>query len=188
MIAVFVDTETTGVHRGYRPWDIALIRREPDGTHTETTIFVDVDDLDLDNADPAALEIGRFEQRHPQRGGDLGPGDILLSGDEAAQEVSLFTAGAQLFGVNTWFDFTGLDGLLARHNLDASWFYVPGDLLGLAYGFLRGQGVANPPRSSERLSLACGVPVPAADERHTAMGDARWAARWYAEIVDGCPQ
>lgn len=189
MIPVFIDTETTGLRRGYRPWEIALLRREADGTESEITIFIDVDDLDLANAEDSALAVGRFEARHPQRGGALGPNQVLLAGADAAREVQQRTAGAQLFGINTGYDVTALDGLLGRHGLDAQWFYVSEDLLSLGRGYLLGRGDQCPPRSSERLSTACGVEVPSSADRHTAMGDARWAARWYDRLcVGGSPE
>lgn len=188
MIPVFIDTETTGVHRGYRAWEIALIRRTAAGAEAEITIFVDVDDLALESADPAALAVGRFEERHPQKGGSLGDNQVLLTGSEAAQEVLRWTAGAEIFGINPGFDVTAVDELLSRHHLEGRWFYCPVDLLGVAYGYLLGRGVACPPRSSECLSIACGVTPPVRAERHTAMGDARWVARWYDHLGVGGPR
>lgn len=45
--------------------------------------------------------------------------------------------------------------------------------------------VPGPPWSTEALSLAVGVKPPAAADRHTAMGDARWTQRLYNAIVHG---
>ena len=56
---VFLDTETTGLHIDRRPWEIALVRRE-DGSTRAVTIFIDLRDIPLDQADPTALQIGRF--------------------------------------------------------------------------------------------------------------------------------
>lgn len=44
-----------------------------------------------------------------------------------------------------------------------------------------------PPWKSDELSRACGVEPPAEDERHTALGDARWAMRWYDAITGRSP-
>ncbi|WP_225506666.1 hypothetical protein [Mycolicibacterium fortuitum] len=184
VIPVFLDTETTGLHRGYRPWEIALIRRE-ETIDTELTIFVDIDDIDLDSADPISLQLGGFEQRHPQRGGALGPDQVLMSGADAAAEVQKRTAGVEIWGVNPSYDTIGLDGLLARHRLEATWYYQPQDIAQQGRGFLRGSGIARPPRTSDELSLACGVQPPAPHERHTAMGDARWVGRWYDALGIG---
>lgn len=46
------------------------------------------------------------------------------------------------------------------------------------------------PWKSEDLSRRVGVEPPGEDERHTALGDARWAERIYNAIMDGgesCP-
>lgn len=45
--------------------------------------------------------------------------------------------------------------------------------------------VLSPPWRSDDLSRACGVEPPSDEDRHTAMGDARWAMRWYDAIVGG---
>lgn len=73
---VFLDTETTSTGRDRRPWEIAMIRRDDTGEKA-LTIFVDVADLDLDNADPDALRIGGFHSRHPQFGAPLSQGQLL---------------------------------------------------------------------------------------------------------------
>lgn len=41
------------------------------------------------------------------------------------------------------------------------------------------------PWRSDDLSRAVGVKPPGPDERHTAMGDAQWALRWYDAITGG---
>lgn len=175
---VFVDTETTKCTRGYRPWDIAMIRRESSGEESAITIFVDKEDLDLANADPEALEIGGFGYRHPQNGGRLDVGQVLCTGAEAAALVQQWTNSAMLFGVNCHYDAVGLDGLLDRAGLTSTWFYAPQSIDAIAYGFAL-KDDPGAPRSSEALSKACGVDIPRPEERHTAMGDALWVRRWF---------
>ena len=175
---VFVDTETTKRTRGYRPWEIALIRRESSGAESAITIFVDKADLDLSNADPDALEIGGFGYRHPQNGGHLEADQVLCAGDEAAAVVQQWTDSAMLFGVNCHFDAVGLDGLLDRAGRTATWFYAPQSIDAIAYGFAL-KDDPGAPRSSEPLSKVCGVDPPGPEERHTAMGDALWVRRWF---------
>ena len=62
---VFLDTETTGLHRGRRPWEIAIIRRAWDG-QSRLLLCVDIDDLDLSSADPIGLKVSRFHKRQPR--------------------------------------------------------------------------------------------------------------------------
>lgn len=45
--------------------------------------------------------------------------------------------------------------------------------------------VTIPPWRSDDLSRTCGVEPPSDDERHTALGDARWALRWYDAMTGG---
>ena len=65
--------------------------------------------------------------------------------------------------------------------------------LGLALGLLLGRSNGRqrvvgydgrtislaPPWKSDDLSRACGVTPPEGDDRHTALGDARWVMAWY---------
>ncbi len=178
---VFLDCETTGVHRGYRAWEIAMIRREPAGSESAITIFVAVEDLDLPHASAEGLAIGGFDTRHPEFGAPLGPGEIHVSEREAAHLVRKWTDRALVFGVNPSYDTVCLDGLLARHGIASTWYYAPQDICAMGYGYVL-KGNPDPPRSSEALSRACGVAPPAPEERHTAMGDARWVRRWYDQL------
>lgn len=172
---VFLDTETTRKDRRRRAWEIAIIRRDHRGDR-EITIFIEIADLDLHHAEPTSLAIGRFDERHPQRGGALGENAQLLSGEAAAAVVQEWTANAQIFGVVPSFDTECLQGLLERHKRDPLWHFQPWDVAVLATGYLRGQKMPAQ-RSAEATSRACGVAVPDPAERHTALGDARWARR-----------
>ncbi len=62
---IFIDTETTGLHKARRPWEIALIKRADTG-QTRLLLCVDVRDLELEDADPEGLRISGFHRRHPQ--------------------------------------------------------------------------------------------------------------------------
>lgn len=178
---VFLDTETTGCHRERRPWEIAMIRRDA-AVQREITVYVDIADLDLDHACPDALAISRFHQRHPHFGAPLGTNELLCSGAQAAALVRQWTAAATVFGVVPSFDTECLSELLNRHGLSTSWHYQPWDIAVFASGYLAGRGQILE-TNSEKTSHACGVHPPTAAERHTAMGDARWVARWHDAIV-----
>ena len=175
---VFLDTETTGVHRERRAWEIAMIRREDDVEYT-LTIYVSQDDLDLDHADPVGLAIGRFQQRHPGIAGNprCGSDEILCSEAQAARIVAQWTARATIFGVVPHFDTECLAAMLHRHGHTPSWRYWLVDVSVVAHGYLLGRGMT-PARTSEALSAQCGVEPPSGDHRHTALGDAAWARRW----------
>ena len=179
---VFLDTETTGLHDDRRAWEIAMARREGGNTRV-VTIFVDVDDIALADADPAALRIGRFHERHPGLGAALPEGALHLRETEAVALVDDWTAGAEIFGINPLFDTECLEAAMRRHGRVPRWWRTPVDVAVLARGFVLGQGItATPHRGSDRLSAQCGVAAPVED-RHTALGDAMWTLRWFDHMM-----
>jgi hypothetical protein len=175
---VAIDTETSGLDRRTREiWEVGLIRREPDGTEQEWQAFVG-SGLDLSRASTESLHIGRFYERHPWHalGTARGP---LLSERTVAHQVAMRLEGAHLVGAVPSFEDTGLFKLLDRYDLIPAagrtpWHYHLVDSEALAAGAL---GV-EPPWDSGALSRALGV-EPERFERHTALGDARWALRLY---------
>lgn len=182
MTLVFLDIESTGLHRLCRPWEIGIIRRARDGSERSINIFVNVCDIDLPNADPKGLHVGRFEERHPERGGRLPAGDLLVRESEAAQLVRQWTADALVYGVYPEYDVKVLRNMLDRHALEPTWAKKsPQDVAVLADKWLRSIG-KTPERSNPARSEQCGVPYPPPHLRHTAMGDADWVKRWFAML------
>jgi hypothetical protein len=186
----FLDCETTGVHPGRLAWEIAMIRRDQDG---ERTSVIQVTDVDLANADPFGLNVGRFYQRHvlyspsPRQRLSSAEQEVTFCEErETASLVEQFTRGAHLVGAVPSFDAATLDPMLRRHGLVPAWHYHLIDVEAMAVGFLGGQDKpVDLPWKSDDLSRACGVEPPGDDERHTALGDARWAMRLYDAITGG---
>ncbi|MBW0275027.1 hypothetical protein ATM97_27890 [Nocardia sp. MH4] len=198
---VFLDTETDGVHPGRKVWEIAMIRRDEQGER-DTSFFVDID---LSTADPFGLKVGRFYDRHPQgrdlAGIDDDQGDPWSPNNAwhpelAAREVARWTHGAHIVGAVPNFDTECLAAMLRRHRLTPAWHYHLIDIEALAVGYLHGGGRTDVmprearetlalPWKSDDLSRAIGVEPPTEEERHTAMGDARWAMRVYDAITGG---
>lgn len=247
---VFLDTETNGLHADRRPWEIAWIRRDVDGTETERCI--QIADIDNTNAELKGLQVGRFHERF--KGGpkaswgltvdiSLVPRDqrTLLLEVDAAIEVERATRDAIIVGAVPSFDTEVLAAMLRRHKLCPSWYYNLVDVETLATGWLSARPSNAPiiarlndahmrereqwaetemirttPHSeglleaeskriqlrraeieiekeinallsadcrSDDLSRACGVEPPTEEERHTALGDARWVQRWYDHII-----
>lgn len=198
----FVDTETTGVHKERRAWEVAIIRREPDGT-TET-YHTFISDVDLTYANLHSLNIGGFYERHPGYANRRKPGSPLaelpagaMYRSEAwvAQDVEWFTRGAHIAGCVPNFDTEVFQDMLSRHQLAPSWHYHLIDMENVAVGYLHGRADENPgggisgattlPWSSDELSRACGIEPPSDEERHTALGDAQWVMRWYDALALG---
>lgn len=188
---VFLDTETTSLHRRTRRiWDIAAIRRNPDGY--EATFAAIVADVDLTHADPRSLAVGRFYTRHPagrlpsvyrlpgQEQEPPAPGYFPTPQAEAdiARELERLTRGAHLVGAVPSFDEETLDDMLRRHGHAPAWHYHLIDIEALAAGRL---GVA-PPWNSRELSLEVGVDSAGFDV-HTALGDAQWAMAVFDAVV-----
>ncbi|OXR46633.1 hypothetical protein B7C42_01607 [Nocardia cerradoensis] len=223
---VFLDIETTGLHHDRRPWEIGMIRREPDGGQRELTLYIS--DVDLAHAELIGLNIGRFYERYPMYWTEVGGAftmdtgiddDTIVDPDYADQRlkfdealhpekraaviVERWTRGAHIVGSVPNFDTETLAAMLRRHGLCPSWHYHLIDVEVLAIGHLGAVRRLNPypieaadvaaaefdltalPWKSDDLSRAVGVEPPGPDERHTAMGDARWAMRMYDRINGG---
>jgi DNA polymerase III epsilon subunit-like protein len=222
----FLDTETTSLRPDRRAWEIGVIVRvpvtvkHPDAPDTrededrEYHWFVETGDLDLGNADPMALKIGGFYERHPQceRGLEGGWG-YTKTEEVALREVETVTRGAHLVGAVVSFDADVLGQRMRAHGICPSWHYHLIDVEPLAVGWLNGRrarqneivdgyplennGEPAPglvrwnspgpwdvplPWKSDNLSAALGITVSDKD-RHTALGDARWARAIYDKVT-----
>lgn len=175
----FVDTETTSLHKQTRrAWEIAMVRREPDGTETDVEFFVG--DVDLAEADPQSLKFGRFYERFALPGEPRRLGDRYLAEQDAARSVERMTRGAMLLGGNPAFDDLHLDRLLRQCGLCPSWHYHPWDVTAYVAGAL---GVpAGGGLKSDDISRMIGV-NPDDFDRHTAMGDVRWLIAQYDAVL-----
>lgn len=172
----FLDTETDGVHPGRKAWEIAIVRREPDGLETSCEMFVSID---LSTADPFGLRVGRFYDRHPfgrhlAHGSDADLGSDIPP-ELAALTVAKFTHGAHIVGAVPDFDTHVLDRLLRDNGLVPAWHHHLVDVENLAVGFLAAKGVyLAPPYHSAEILEALGLPAVPDEARHTAMGDVHW--------------
>lgn len=157
----FVDTETTGLDPDlHEIWEVGLIL--PDGSEHEWQLPVD-----LGRADPAALQIGRFHERRSA--------DVQY---DFAPEFAQLTRGLHLAGAVVSFDEERLRKLLRANGACPEWHYHLVDVEALAAGALS----IEPPWESKELSQAIGVD-PGDFDRHTALGDARWAKAIYEAVM-----
>lgn len=182
MALVFLDTETTGLHPGRQPWEIAIIRRTGEGQR-QLHLCVDVQDLDLETADPAGLEISGFHKRHPQVRMRPLQFPRVFRAAEAVSLVEEWTAGATIVGVIPRFDTECLTQMFVNHGVRPAWNPEPVDVVATTASRLRARGLT-PDADYANLSLQFGVKTPTAGQRHTALGDARWAMRWYDKLLE----
>lgn len=209
----FVDCETTGLDPDrHEVYEIALIRGDTSVVESKPTeLHLWVRDAPLATADPTALRIGRYYERWPERqqyqqlqnqpvmaGDRLDlwaaelPSPYITDGKTAAWIVAGATAGAHLVGAVPSFDAAFLDRLLRRHSLVPSWHYHLVDVEALAAGYLArmaqtedvSRTLADLPWNSNELSARVGVD-PGQFDRHTALGDARWAKAIYDAVMGG---
>jgi DNA polymerase III epsilon subunit-like protein len=203
-----LDTETTGLEPDrHEIYEVGLIVREPEKPDQEHRWWLPVE---LAKADPNALKVGRFFERHPDLYNlrlsrrwfpDRDTGVLVESGSalspqptsipEAARALMRLTAGAHLVGAVPSFDAAFLSRLLRANGCCPAWHYHLVDVEALAAGYLAGFDVASsspvaegpkPPWSSSALSKAVGVD-PDEHDRHTALGDARWARAIYDKVL-----
>lgn len=181
----FIDTEYTTLDPWRRrPWEIAIIRRDPGKPDVELTIVIT--DVDLSDADPKSLEVGHFWERHPLGAPDAEElGVSYLCEADAAKVVEPLTRGAHIVAAVPDPDVDILREMLRRHGLRWTGHYHLMDIENVALGYLKGLDPDFKPcflLKSDELSELCGVPSPEEKERHTAMGDARWVRDWWDAI------
>jgi hypothetical protein len=205
MSICFVDTETTGLDPdGHEIWEVGLIT--PDGDEHEWQLPVD-----LSRADPIALNIGRFHERRWEEP-EPGPIDVISRDGRCLQTPLVrfarrfvnLSRGHHLAGAVVSFDAERLWKLLRANGQCPMWHYHLIDVEALAAGWLMGRGqlvpemrleadpsarellegigIATPPWDSNVLSCAVGVD-PDQFDRHTALGDARWAKAVYEAVM-----
>ncbi|HEY9411762.1 MAG TPA: 3'-5' exonuclease [Jiangellaceae bacterium] len=158
---VFVDIETTGLDLDrHGIWDVALIVR--DG-------IVDTDyswqmEVELTQADPAALRLTRYYQREC----------IITPPADVAALVAEFTAGAYLAGAVPSFDAAFLDRFLRRNGQCPAWHHRLICVESMAMPVVGSPVPLGLGKCAERLGLT--VDYSAA---HSALGDARLARDVY---------
>jgi len=196
----FIDTETTSLRHDRRAWEIGIIART-NGIDTEHHWFIDINDLDLGNADVMSLKIGRFYERHPQPSAHWTTGLPVVSSEATAlRDVEAVTRGAHLVGAVVSFDADVLSQRMRANGICPSWHYHVVDVEALAAGWLHRHAavlenreatieeatalrrLASPPWKSDDLSAALGITV-SEEDRHTALGDAKFARAIYDAVM-----
>ena len=174
---VFLDIETLGLDIDAPIWEVAAIRREPDGTETTYHAFLrdEWDDPLWVRTELPKVFADDFRERYPNDPTRL---STLLTVERALGDL-LYDRPHVVGAV------PGFDTARIEHQLGVSgWHHHLIDVEALAVGWLRGRGRPMPdlPWDSDNMSRMVGVD-PDRFDRHTAMGDALWTQAIYDRIV-----
>lgn len=203
---VFVDTETTGLDPDvHEIWEVAVVYNDPHPNPHWVATEYRFPPLNLATAQPDALRVNRFYDRWP-----VAPGPHIRHADGRASSkrntgawdsadpdflarlLARSLADKHLVGNVPGFDAAFLDRLLRRYGLAPAWHYHLIDVEALAVGYLNGlhhgrsdhKAQLLPPWDSETISEQLDVD-PEWFDRHTALGDALWAAHVYYAVMHG---
>lgn len=185
----FVDTETTGLSLEDDIWEFAAIIREPDGSEHQHHMFIEHDVQRCNTLPPQFLA---DHQRRFPISGDTRWHPAVWSRQDAAEEIAdLLGKGTHIVGAVPNFDTERIAILLRRFGFAPGWHYHLIDVEALAVGYLNGDhdhvlNVGRPalPWDSDEISRAVGVD-PDDFDRHTALGDARWARALWDAVTGG---
>ncbi|ROO51444.1 DNA polymerase III epsilon subunit-like protein [Micromonospora sp. Llam0] len=207
---VALDLETTGLDPAVHDiWEIGAIVRGHRDPQRDGEWRIEIQPR-LDRADPAALRISRFYERRTSLLTDgktqayvqiRPPWQTWLNEPGArfyecgrmtvARELAELLDGATIIGSNPTFDVSMLGPWLRRHWQAPCWHHRLVDVGALAAGAVTtmrralGQPPPSPPWSPRTLAEDLGVPPLSAEDRHTALGDARWAMQVYDAVMGG---
>lgn len=208
----FADCETTGfyVDAGHEVWEWAVIVERASGEIVERSGQLPVD---VSKADPQSLAMNGWYDRSVQHKQGEYAWEFSEQGfthyDESrwmqtwAREFMEVVHGCALIGAVPSFDERFLSKALRKGGGVACWHYQPVDVETLAVGYMIGDMHAAideglrvepsaisivdrlrmPPWDSEELSLLLGVD-PLRFDRHTALGDVKWAQAIWHTIMD----
>lgn len=180
----FIDIETTGLNRELcEVWEVAIITADPypDGSgYKETEHLWQPEIKHFYTAEETALRLTHFYERNEQfKARDK---DDLWRPEKnnatIAHEFTTLTAGRTLVGAVPNFDSEYMAKFIRAQGFVPSWHYHLVDVEALMAGKL---GIA-PPWKSTDLAEQLGVTI-TDEDRHTAMGDTRWARNCYYACI-----
>jgi hypothetical protein len=209
----FVDTECTGLSLDDDIWEFAAIPRDRDGAESTCHMFIEHDPRRCARLPDPFLSDHRRRFPRDCAAGWYSHQDVRSRGEAAATIAALMPASVpmkdrpHIVGAVPSFDAERMALLLNRFGLEPGWHYHLIDVETLAVGYVHGverqaadtlNGRSLPhdaldqlpgmltalPWDSEALSRAVGVD-PDDYDRHTALGDARWARDIYYAVTGG---
>lgn len=188
----FVDTETGGLRTNDRPWEIAVVRRDSEDVETRHVVYIA--DFAPSKADPKALELGGFYDRHPLHTVDplaraanspaFDPespsvDERLMTEGQAAYYLERLVRGATVVCCNPGYDVPRLTAMLERHGF--AWTAHYRDLCATTYA--AGLLGMLPPFDNRKVGAALGISRNAHGTEHTGLADALYARDLYDAAV-----
>jgi hypothetical protein len=208
---VFVDCETTGLDPDrHEIWELAIISNDDEWVWQLPVDLSRADPTGLRigrfyerraQVDSMGAVAALHRVAYPRADG----WSKLSVVRDTAQSVAFLLDGHHMVGAVPSFDAAFLSRWLRAHGQAPTWSYHLIDVEALAAGYIVGQFTAIqevgknpesdgptqeeamsaiPPWDSEELSRAVGVD-PDDIDRHTALGDARWAKHLYEAVLGG---
>ena len=197
---VSVDLETTGLVVGkHEVWEVGIVPLDSGREH----MHYQFQPLELEAAEPGALQVGGFYDRFDWIGDPRYARDMLVEGvikddedeptgpsghkavtgaAEACWRIARELEGATLLGLNVGsFDAPFLAALLRKYGHSPTWSHRYLDLGTFAAGAWGAKNVLSGKAVAERVA-AYGITN---DEAHNASADARWNADAYGAILAG---
>lgn len=204
-----VDIETLGLNSDIHPvFEVGLILRDieaEDTTDREFSWFLPVAPETLIFADPFALKLNGFNKRHPQGLGFIDQKDGRVSriaeeqgltdADKFARQFCALTQGAIWIGSVPSFDEERLRQLVRSQGVMHDWHYQLIDVETLAAGKIKGTHTGkwtleeahavSPPYDTKAITQLLGLdPSQYEADKHTALGDCRWARDVYDAVME----
>lgn len=177
---VVIDTETTSLDPYNRVvWEIGMVKINPDGTTVSKDFQIELNQREIDRANPESLEIGGFDERYNEL--------EALSRRTVANYVRDFTEGCIIANFAVDFDVRNLTDLLHSYDLQPAWDYHLLDLRSLFVGYLTAKGHERGFLDWDQDAFADEFGVATIEEgnRHTALGDAEYAAAMLEAVIRG---
>lgn len=193
-LIAFTDVETLGLHADHHAvWEVSTIVYDPETriVRDQATWQIQLTEAQIEAGDPTGMAIGGFHDRYDPL--------VAVPARVVCMEFAAMVDNAHLCGNVISFDEERLRRLCLANGVAPSWHYHLIDVESMAIGYFHGYAageVGHPapdglppvarslPWKSEELSLALGVD-PASFDRHTSLGDCRWAIAEYEAIHRG---
>lgn len=185
---MFLDTETTGLDPATEMlFEVAVIDGQ---TGAEFVAHLEPYAEVIEAMHPKAAEVNRYHER------TAAPDWRWDSPHRTADVLRKLLHGAHIVGAVPDFDTRFLTAWYRHMDQDVPrWHYHLIDIETLAYGWLQRQPITSDdhlrlttlPWDSDALSAMCGIEPANDEDRHTALGDARWVMRWWNRLHEFAP-